>query len=408
MTKYIPRTIDRSRGIQLSSESISRTVLVRPGVNISYMESNYHYGKRPRRVFVVVTVVGLLVLLYTTGQYHSLIRGIAHHYYKSRKPYNEEHGVNSTSVSIYIEDVDSLDDYFVNTYLGVHIGKYSSLVAEGHKRCRILNGTCFFERDNPKADVVFKFTRLYRPTYPTRYCERQILAVMNSEAEVSCSSLALAMLDSANIRMTHHLTSEVVFSEACFLPWKEDQYSTPDPSKKKGIALVMSNCKSEWRNKYIMELMKHIHIDSYGRCFHNVDVPPSFTYVSLVHKYRMVITFENTLQNDYISEKIVHSYEAGVIPVYWGPPEIYLWVPGNHTFIDPQRFKGPKELAEYLKRVDEDDDLFRFHTTNFDFEKTREMISKHCKHQYPFCRLCQVAQNIKLSRIKEGLDPPTC
>ena len=369
--------------------------------------------RRFRRLLVLTVVVETLLLFYVTGGYHGLKRWMNYQYYSSQKSYNEQHGLNTTSVSIYIEDPDGLDNFFVHTYIGTHLGTYASLISEGQNRCNIPNGLCYFQKDNPKADVIYKFTCLHTFSYPLRYCQRQILAVMNSEAEASCSPTALAMLNAANIRMTHHLTSEVVFSEACDLPWKEEQYKTPDPFEKKGIALVMSNCKSAWRNRYIMELMKYVRIDSYGRCFHNVDMPPSSklwakTYSSVVTKYRMVVTFENTLQKDYISEKIVHSYKSGVIPVYWGPPEIYLWVPGNHTFIDPQNFAGAKELAEYLKRVDEDDSLFRYHTTHFDFERTHKMVDRYCKHRSPFCNLCQEAQNLKLSRIKEGLDPPTC
>ena len=93
-------------------------------------------------------------------------------------------------------------------------------------------------------------------------------------------------------------------------------------------------------------------------------------YNQIASKYRMVVTFENTIQTDYVSEKINLVYLSGAIPVYWGPPEIYSWVPGNHSFIDASAFSGPKELAAYLKKVDEDDELFRHHTTNFDVEKS--------------------------------------
>ena len=123
--------------------------------------------------------------------------------------------------------------------------------------------------------------------------------------------------------------------------------------------------------------MMHVHIDSYGLCFHNVPKPSSRfkvtaeeEYNQIASKYRMVVTFENTIQTDYVSEKINLVYLSGAIPVYWGPPEIYSWVPGNHSFIDSSAFDGPKELAAYLKKVDEDEELFRHHTTNFDVEKS--------------------------------------
>lgn len=36
------------------------------------------------------------------------------------------------------------------------------------------------------------------------------------------------------------------------------------------VMMMISNCEPKSpRNQYLAELMKHIKIDSYGRCFHN-------------------------------------------------------------------------------------------------------------------------------------------
>ena len=112
--------------------------------------------------------------------------------------------------------------------------------------------------------------------------------------------------------------------------------------------------------------------------------------------YRMVVTFENLIQDDYITEKINFVLFSGAIPVYWGPPQIYSWVPGNHSFIDASKYT-PEDLAKYLKRVDEEDDLFRYHTTNFDVNKTKEMISRLCPKVSYMCATCQIAQKKLLS-----------
>ena len=361
--------------------------------------------KRYNCLFFLTAAFVTMAFLYIGGGYHSLRQWNSYRYHNSRKSFNELHNVNDTSVSIYFEDMAGLDAFYGNSY--------SSFV-KSPKECVIPNGKCFFQGEHPKTDVVYKVTRIHSITNPVRYCERQISAVMHSEAINTISAPAREALNSANIKMDHHLTSDIVVTEACAIPWKKEMYTTPDPSKRKGVALFMSNCKAAWRSEYIRELSRHVHIDSYGRCFHNVDIPSDRehreqSFPELAKKYRMVVTFENTIENDYISEKIAQCYQAGVIPVYWGPPEIYLWAPGNHTFIDPQRFKGPKELAEYLKRVDEDDDLFRHHTTNFDFERTHKMWDKYCNYNTQlFCRVCKIAQDIKLARLKEGLHPPTC
>ena len=267
------------------------------------------------------------------------------------------------------------------------------------------NSLCIYQHIDKMADVVLRFVFFYvqdQRKIPFRYHNGQIVAMLNTEPE---QPIMMEPLKKADIRIDHHLTSEITETEACMIPWKEDMYEIPDPSKRKGVAIFVSNCKAHRRSQYILELAKYIHIYSYGRCWHNVSHPPerkTFTTARylLAKKHRIVVTFENTINHDYITEKIAWSYEAGAIPVYWGAPEIYLWTPGNHTFIDAQRFRGPKELAEYLRRVDEDDDLFRYHTTNFDYSVARKTHMDYCHSERFWCQLCTLAHKMKMKRAR--------
>ena len=312
----------------------------------------------------------------------------------------------SDDITVYIEMIEEMDKYYGNSYT-----RMEQITQEV---CPLPNNSkCIWQHVRKDVDVVFRqaFMYVHNGSFPFRYCDRQIVAALNSEAEVP---EIMEPLKNADIRLDHHPKSEITMTEACGIPWKEGTYETPDPSGRKGVALLMSNCGAQWRNDYIKELMKYIHVDSYGHCFHNVPEPPSRenfgeTFQVITKKYRMVVTFENTINSDYITEKISQCYRAGVIPVYWGPPEIYQWVPGNHSFIDPQRFKGPKELAEYLRKVDEDDDLFRYHTTNFTYTASAfKMHEVSCINKAVYCQVCEIAHAIKVERGIKGLEPRTC
>ena len=300
------------------------------------------------------------------------------------------------NVVVYIEMFDWLNVVFGNSFTDIE--------KQSQKRCLLPNGSlCIYQHADNKADVVFRFVyNFIGGHFPYRYYDKQIVAMMNSEAE---SPEVMEPLAKADIQIDHHPSSDVTHTEACMIPWKAGIYKTPDPSKRKGICLFVSHCDVKWRTDYILELAKHIHIDSYGECWHNVSMPSNrkdrmTTGFDPAKKYRMLLTFENTINHDYISEKIAMGYNVGTIPVYWGPPEIYQWTPGNHTFIDAQRFKGPKELAEYLKRVDEDDDLFRYHTTNFNYSTARKTHLENCPPEPYWCQICTIAQKIKMSRGK--------
>ena len=312
----------------------------------------------------------------------------------------------SDDITVYIEMIEEMDKYYGNSYTRIE-----QITQEA---CPLPNNsTCIWQHARKDVDVVYRqaFMYVHNGSFPFRYCDRQIVALLNSEAE---APEIMEPLKNADIRLDHHPKSEITMTEACSIPWKEGTYEPPNPSGRKGVALLMSNCGVQWRNDYIKELVKYIHIDSYGFCFHNVPDHPSRdnfgeTFPVITKKYRMVITFENTINSDYISEKIGQCYRAGVIPVYWGPSEIYQWVPGNHSFINPQRFKGPKELAEYLRKVDEDDDLFRYHTTNFSYTASAfKMHEENCINKAVYCQVCEIAHAIKVKRGKQGIVPRTC
>ncbi|MEZ5499959.1 MAG: glycosyltransferase family 10 [Steroidobacteraceae bacterium] len=64
-------------------------------------------------------------------------------------------------------------------------------------------------------------------------------------------------------------------------------------------------------------------------------------------QYRYALCFENCVIEGWITEKIFDCFFAGVVPVYWGAPEIADIVPAE-CYIDMRSFDGYAELREYL------------------------------------------------------------
>ena len=68
---------------------------------------------------------------------------------------------------------------------------------------------------------------------------------------------------------------------------------------------------------------------------------------------------ENSNGDGYISEKIVDSFLAGTIPIYYGDYMI-------EEFINPKSYiliKGDKDMdekIEYIKKIDNDDNLYKY------------------------------------------------
>ena len=141
--------------------------------------------------------------------------------------------------------------------------------------------------------------------------------------------------------------------------------------KEEGIASVVfiqSSCNPPSdRDSYIQELMKYIRIDSYGKCLHNKDLPKTLADSSTMHskefiewisKYKFMISFENAVCDDYMTEKLFRTLHIGVIPIYKGAPNIKEWLPNDHSAIVVDDFKTPKDLADYINDVGKDPELY--------------------------------------------------
>jgi hypothetical protein len=117
------------------------------------------------------------------------------------------------------------------------------------------------------------------------------------------------------------------------------------------VAFVSNRFDLSGRFKYLKELMQCLPVDSYGLTLQNKKLPEDKrreTKLETVAAYKFTLAFENSISHDYVSEKFFDPLIAGSVPVYLGAPNIDDLAPGEHCFINVARFKGPRELAEYL------------------------------------------------------------
>jgi len=121
------------------------------------------------------------------------------------------------------------------------------------------------------------------------------------------------------------------------------------------------------RDTYIHELMKHMKIDSYGPCLNNKRIPKdidgfvklsSKPYYHFLARYKFQIAFENSRCKDYMTEKVFRPLCIGSVPVYFGSRSARDFMPTNHSIIMADDFASPKELAEYLTKLNSNDKLY--------------------------------------------------
>lgn len=167
-----------------------------------------------------------------------------------------------------------------------------------------------------------------------------------------------------NYTMYYSLTSDVPIPYAEFFESNEMPLNL---SEKEGnlVCAFISNCHAtNGRTNYVKELMKHIKIDSFGRCLNNAQIPRNMnrenkyrTKEAMLRYYKFTIAFENSNDPDYISEKLFQPLRYGSVPIYRGCPNLEDFAP-PHSTIDANKFNSPKELADYLHYLDNNDTAY--------------------------------------------------
>ena len=327
-------------------------------------------------------------------------------------------------VTVFVENIEALESN-EQKQMWQHV--------DDAKRCKLpLDAVCTFTTERNNSDAVLKVVQALSSKEPPRYCFPQPIILFNLVDGSRASDYGLLIYSEVQVNLNPQ--AQVEYSHLCsnmpHLLQLESQ-SKPAPSERKGIAMFISNCNKKYNDRliYLIKLMKHVRIDSYGRCLYNmrdktgVFRPPprkpdnwEEDMINIAKKYRMVIAFEHVVQSAVISEKVFLIMRAGAIPVYRGAPEIDDQVPGNHTLINVADYANIDEVGRYINRVLTDDDLFRHHT-KYNFTQLQEMNKKYCGareaseeevKETTSCGICHKAWQLKMASYKNGGRPCNC
>jgi hypothetical protein len=137
---------------------------------------------------------------------------------------------------------------------------------------------------------------------------------------------------------------------------KEIDFDKIKKEKTKFCNFVFSNPNAQLRNQLFYELSKYKQVDSGGRALNNIGYAVS-DKLEFINNYKFTICFENSEYPGYTTEKLVHPKLKNSIPIYWGNPRVGEdW--NTKSFINAYDFKDINSLIDYIKEVDNDDNLY--------------------------------------------------
>ena len=226
--------------------------------------------------------------------------------------------------------------------------------------------------------VLFHSNELDLTDLPTSRNAKQFYVFVNLESPANRPLISEFLEDYFNLTMTYRLDSDIVWTygtvremntKEIVAPSREVTwrtfYNLPDESdrkkwslsgsierKRRPIIWLVSNCEAKsGRQDYVQELSKHIAVDIYGKCG-SMHCPYSEDCFAEVAEpgYFFYLSFENSLCEDYVTEKLYNALSHNVVPIVYGGANYSHFAPPR-SYINVFDFDTPKDLARYLKRL---------------------------------------------------------
>ena len=160
----------------------------------------------------------------------------------------------------------------------------------------------------------------------------------------------------------------------------------------KGIAWIVSHCNTESdRERYVNELKNYIQVDIFGACGNELcskETCPSY----VEQNYMFLLAFENSLCDQYVSEKLWTWLPKDIVVVVMGQDD-YSAITPPHSIINTANFSEPKHLAAYLKRLMHNEIEYLSHFWWKDYYEARNSEVRNLSEGsvvLPYCRLCEM------------------
>ncbi|ELU14773.1 hypothetical protein CAPTEDRAFT_132452 [Capitella teleta] len=255
------------------------------------------------------------------------------------------------------------------------------------KSCELID-----QRYESKIDaVVFKRTPSRKMLH--QWSRNKNIVKIWYELESPYHSPPTHMLDyNINWTATYRRDSTIVTPYEKFVPFDTVQAANVTQvnhaaKKTEMVAWFVSNCRDKnGRLNYAIALGKHVQVDIYGSCG-NKTCPrkeANRCFEMLNKRYKFYLSFENSACKDYITEKLFwNALQNEVVPIVMGAhPADYAAIAPPHSFIHVDDFKSPKDLANYLMKLDADDQLYNEY---FRWKNTGSFINTKF-----WCRVCSM------------------
>ncbi|XP_018017174.1 alpha-(1,3)-fucosyltransferase C [Hyalella azteca] len=224
----------------------------------------------------------------------------------------------------------------------------------------------------------FRSVNVLKSRLPTRDPAQPWIALsVESPINLSFNTTDLSGLNNIfNRTMTYRQDSDITFSHgfvvseanAKFLPpsWvmrTPELEEIPFERRKLAVAFISHCSTPSGRMNYIRELQLQMEVDIYGKCGNFTCGSSRFVRqpvevqndkcLKLAREYLFYLSFENSICDDYVTEKLYNILYYPVVPVVFGGANYSNLLPQS-SFINALNY-NPKQLASLLKTLSQNE-----------------------------------------------------
>ncbi|KAI9554680.1 hypothetical protein GHT06_019956 [Daphnia sinensis] len=299
----------------------------------------------------------------------------------------------------------------------------SSTFGEGHEpfikhRCQVSECIVYYNASSLPLEqydailihvILLNQTHLL-PTFPRRKYQRFVFLTQESPDSMIDKAVNVTTLGNVfNWTMSYKANSDIPMFYGRIIPkstapknLKETQQRIREThlaenyaaNKTRLVAWLVSHCETPGhRERYVTQLRKFIRVFIYGdcgtfKCAQSSLYPSTSStecYSMIESKYKFYLSFENSICDDYVTEKFFEAMNLRLIPIVYGGAN-YSKIAPVHSYINALEY-SPQELANYLKILDANDTLYNEFFWWKDHYEVESHVTQMSRHS--FCDLCK-------------------
>lgn len=284
---------------------------------------------------------------------------------------------------------------FYNTMWDQPIDTESTALPDG---CRLSTDPT---RLGESAAVVFHIPSLDR--LPASKAPGQLWVAWSLESEANYPQLRdPEFMGWFDLTMSYRLDADVVdsyvsyYGDGANLVRALRVPAGPKTADRPATLFISSGMNLSGRFEYATELMRHLQVDSFGKMLQNRVIEQDAwrpSKLEIIARYKFNLAFENSISEDYVTEKFFDPLVAGTVPVYLGAPNVERFAPGDRCYINTADFAEPRELAEYLRHLARDDAAYESYLAWKQHPYRPAFLELLAQQDEPrFARLCRAVQ----------------